>query len=68
MVVTPSGIAMLVKPEQPKNAELPMLARWLLSEMTTLSKEEQSENALSPMLVTPTGIVMLVRAAQSENA
>jgi hypothetical protein len=50
MLVTAAGIVMLVKPEQPLNALLPILVTEL--GIVTLVKPEQFWNALEPMLVT----------------
>ena len=50
MLVTLSGIVMLVKLSQEENAELPMLV--ILSPMVTLVKLVQLRNAEPPMLVT----------------
>ena len=66
MLVTLSGITILVKPVQPENAELPMLVT--PSPIVTLVKPVQPENALYPMLVTLSGIVTLVKPVQSSNA
>ena len=51
MLVTPSGIAMLVRLLQPENAEFPMPVT--LSGIVMLVKLLQPENAEFPMLVTP---------------
>jgi hypothetical protein len=50
MLVTLSGIVMLVRLVQPENAPSPMLVT--LSGITTLVRLVQPENAPSPMLVT----------------
>ena len=49
---------MLVNPEQPLNALLPILVT--LSGIVTLVKPEQLENASLPMLVTPSLIITLL--------
>ena len=64
--MTLSGIVTLVREEQPKNAQPPMLVT--LSGIVTLLRDEQSSNASSPMFVTLLGIVTLVRNEQPENA
>lgn len=51
MFVTPSGIVMLVKPEQPENALSPILVTLL--GIVMFVKPEQSENAPFPMFVSP---------------
>ena len=56
----------LFMPEQPENAEFPMLVTEF--GMVTLVRPEQPENARSPMLVTEFGMVTLVRLEQPENA
>jgi hypothetical protein len=55
MLVTVSGITMLVKPVQRLNALLPILVT--LSGITMLVKPAQPLNALPPMLVTLSGMV-----------
>ena len=50
MLVTPSGITMLVRLLQPLNAESPMLVT--PSGITMLVRLLQKTNALAPMLVT----------------
>ena len=57
MLVTLSGIAMLVSPLQPENAQSPMLVT--LPGIVTLVSPLQPENALAPMFVTLSGIVTL---------
>lgn len=54
--------AILVRPLQPKKAELPMLVT--LSGIVILVSLAQCMNAALPMLVTPSGIVMLVKLLQ----
>ena len=54
MLVTLSGIVMLVRPLQPENAEDPMLVTPLPS--VTLVSPPQSENAEDPMLVVAVGM------------
>ena len=66
MLVTLSGMVMLVKEVQYSNAESPMLVT--LSGMVMLVKASQERNALSPMLVTLSGMVMLVKEVQYSNA
>jgi hypothetical protein len=66
MLVTLSGIAILVSLPHPENDQLPMLVTLL--PITTLVMPLQSWNALSSMLVTLPGIVILVRLLQYENA
>ncbi len=56
----------LVRPEQPKNAEPPMLVTEF--GMVTLVRPEQPSNAELPMVVTEFGMVTLVRPEQPENA
>ncbi len=63
MLVTLSGMAMLVKEEQSKNAHFPTLVTLL--GITTLRKEVQPLNALGPILVTLSGITILVKEEQS---
>ena len=58
MLVTLSGIVMLVKLVQLENAESPMLVT--RSEIVMLVKLLQSENADSPMLVTPSSITIFL--------
>ena len=58
MLVTLSGMLMLVSFEQPQNAYSPILVT--LSGMLMLVSFEQPENALSPMLVTLLGMLTLV--------
>ena len=62
----PVSTTILVRPEQPENAELPMLVTEF--GIVTLVRLEQEENAYSPMLVTEFGIVTLVRPEQPLNA
>ena len=62
MLVTLSGIAILVKPEQEAKALLPMLAT--LSGITMLVNPEQEAKASFPMLFTLSGIVTLVKPEQ----
>ena len=66
MFVTLVGIVIDVNPEQPENAEPPMLVT--LSGIVTDVSPEQSSNAQSPMLVTLSGIVTDLRPEQPENA
>ena len=54
MLVTLSGIVMLVKSQQPENVEFPMLVT--LSGIVMLVKLVQRSNAEFPMLVTPFSI------------
>ena len=65
MLVTLSGMVMLVKPVQPEKAQSPMLVTLL--PIVTLVNLVQPEKALSPMLVTLTGIVTLVNPVQPEK-
>ena len=51
MLVTPSGIVMLVRLPQPENAFIPMLVT--LSGIVMLERLLQPQNANFPMLVTP---------------
>jgi len=66
MLVTLSGMIMLVKPVQLKNAELLMLVT--LFGMVTLVKSLQPRNADPPMLVTLLPMVTLVKLVQFLNA
>ena len=59
MLVTLSGMAMLVKEEQPLNAQCPM--RVTLSGITRLRKEEQPLNTFFPMQVTLLEITRLLK-------
>jgi hypothetical protein len=54
MLITLSGIVMLVRPLQPQNAHPPMLVT--LSGIVTLVNPLQKENAQDPMFVTLLGI------------
>ena len=54
MLVTLSGIVMLVSPLQPEKAELPMLVT--LSGIVTLVSPVQPEKASAPILVTLSGM------------
>jgi hypothetical protein len=65
MLVTPLGIAILVRLVQSLNAPKPMLVT--LSGIVMLARLVQSSNAHLPMLVTPLGIVMLVRLIHPSN-
>jgi hypothetical protein len=62
MLVTLSGIVMLVRPLQPLNAKCPMLVT--LSGIVTLVSPSQPLNAESPMLVTLPGIITSLRLKQ----
>ena len=66
MVVTLSGIVMLVRLSQSSNARRPILVT--LSGIVTVVRLSQWQNAPTPMVVTLSGIVMLVRLVQSSNA
>ena len=55
MVVTLSGIVILVRLVHPKNASSPMVVT--LSGIVILVSLVQSENAQSPMVVTPSGTI-----------
>ena len=66
MLVTPLGIAMLVRLEQSENALLPILVT--LSGIVMFARLVHSENAPLPMLVTPAGIAISVRPVQPLNA
>lgn len=66
MLVTLSGIVMLVKLVQWENACDSMLVT--LFGIVMLAKFLQSENALDPMLVTLSGIFTLFKLEQHENA
>ena len=66
MLVTLSGIVMLVNLLQPRNVPLPMLITpW---EIVTPVRPLQLENALSLIPVTLPGIVMLVSPVQYAKA
>ena len=58
MLVTELGMDMLVRPEQPSNASLPMLVTELGMDMPV--RPEQKVNALPPMLVTELGITVFL--------
>ena len=58
MLVTPSGIVMLVKPLQPENACDSTLVT--LSGIVTLVKPLQPENTEHPMLVVPSSTTRFV--------
>ena len=66
MLVTLSGIVMLVRALHPEKAPPPMLVT--PSGIVMLVRPVQPEKAQSPMLVTLSGIVMLVIALQPEKA
>ena len=66
MVVTLSGIVMLVRLLQRAKAQLPMVVT--LSGIVMLVRLLQPAKAETPMLVTQSGIVMLVRLMQEEKA
>ena len=66
MLVTLSGMLMLVSDLHPENALFPMLVT--LFGILTLAREEQSSNAVYPMLVTLFGMLMLVNDLHLENA
>ena len=66
MLVTLSGIEMLVKIRHSSNAESPILMT--LSGIVMLVNSLQPENAKFPILMTPSGIVMLVNSVQLRNA
>ena len=66
MLVTLSGIVMLVRLLQLKKVCSPMLVT--PSGIVMLVRSLQSEKASSPMLVTPFGIVMLVSPVQPKKA
>ena len=66
IVVTLSGIVMLVRLRQPENAS--SLISVTLLPIVTLVRLLQPWNAPCPMLVTLLGMVMLVRLLQPENA
>jgi hypothetical protein len=66
MLVTPSGIVMLVRLLQSLKAAYPMLVT--PSGIVMLVRLLQFQKALFPMLVTLLGIVMLVRRLQFQKA
>ena len=66
MLVTLSGMLMLVSDSHQENASSPMLVT--LSGMLMLVKEWHLANASSPMLVTLFGMLRLVREWHSEKA
>ena len=66
MLVTPSGMTMLVRLRQELNVLLPISVR--PEGRVTFARFEQPENASLPMLVTPSGMTMLVRLSQELNA
>ena len=66
MLVTLSGMVMLVRLVHKANASPPMVVT--LSGMVILVRLVQLENAATPMLVTLSGMVMLVRLVQLEKA
>ena len=66
MLVTPSGIVMLVRLMQPEKAQAPMLVT--PSGMVILVRLLQLVKAASGMLVTLSGIVMLFRLLQKRKA
>ena len=66
MLVTLSGIVMLLRLLQSKNAQAPILV--MLSGIIILLSLLQPLNAPSPMLVTLSGIVMLSRLLQRRKA
>ena len=65
MLVTLSGIVILVKPVHPRNAQLSMLVT--LFGIVTVVKPEQPENAPQPTLVTlpSVGITLVLHPAIS---
>ena len=65
MLVTLSGIVMLVSDAQPKNAYFPILVT--LSGIVMLSSDVQIENVLLPMLVTlpSVGIALVLQPKTS---
>ena len=66
MFVTPAGIAIAGRLEQPENTSLPRLVRFVDSVM--LVRPEQPRNTAFPRLVMLSGITMLVRLVESEKA
>ena len=64
--VFPDSTSIVVRLEQPENAQPPMLVTEF--GMVTLVKPEQPRKAPRPMLVTELGIVTLVRPEQPSNA
>ena len=66
MLVTLSGIVMLVRLAQPEKVPTPMLVTLL--PIVMLVRLAQPEKAPFPMLVTLSGIVILVRLVQLEKA
>ena len=65
MLVTQSGMLMLVSDLHLENAQSPMLVT--LSGMLMLVREWHPENADFPMLATLSGMLMLVRDLQTMN-
>ena len=65
MFVTLSGIVIDVSPEQPENAQVPMLVT--LSGIVTDVRPEQPEKASFPTLVTPSGMTRFTISSPFRN-